>query len=222
MAEQLIFDWPTGVALGEEDFFTSPANANAYAMIMAPQSWPEGKLVLVGEAGAGKSHLARVFAQAHEALTVQAFDLPEDLQAHTAVVVEDADRLPRGREETLFHLHNNLRAARLPLLLTARTPPSRWALTLPDLASRMQAASIATIDTPDDALLQALLMKLFADRQLAPAPTVFAYLLPRMERSFAAAQDVVARLDAAALATQSPVTRNLARDVLDNLASEDE
>ena len=220
MAEQLIFDWPTGVALGDEDFFVAGPNAQAYAMIANPDGWPEGKLVLVGPEGAGKSHLARVFAAARGARVLTAQDLASgtDPNMDCPAVIEDADRLTAGAEEALFHLHNNLRAARLPLLLTARTPPARWTVGLADLASRLQATAIARIADPDDALLEAVLMKHFADRQLPVKPTLIAYLLPRIERSFAAAADIVASLDAEALRQGKPVGRGLAARLLDNPA----
>lgn len=215
MAQQLIFDWPTGVALAAEDFFVSPANAQAYAMVMAPESWPEGKLCLVGPTGSGKSHLARVFQAQSGAVIISARDVT-DLPPPTApVVVEDMQHLVPTAEEAMFHLHNNLRAARLPLLMTAQTPPARWGTTLPDLASRMQATTPAAISDPDDALLQALIMKLFADRQIMPPPTLVDYLALRIERSFAAAASIVADLDAEALRRKKPMTRAMAADLLD-------
>ncbi len=216
MAEQLSFDWPTGVALGPEDFFVAPANAQAFAMVSAPDGWPEHKLCLTGPTGAGKSHLARVFAIATGAKIINASDVVMGPPPATPIVVEDMQTLPRCAEEAMFHLHNNLRAARLPLLMTARTPPARWDIALPDLASRMQAAALVAIDDPDDALLQALIMKLFADRQISPPPTLVSYLAPRIERSFAAAANIVALLDAEALRQQRPISRKLAAALLDN------
>ena len=215
MARQLTFDWPTGVALGAEDFFVADANRTAYDMLAEPARWPLGKLVLTGPEGSGKSHLARVFAASRDAVVLHADALPADRHPQTATVVEDMDRLPRASEEAMFHLHNHLAAHRLPLLMTARSLPGRWPIALPDLASRMQATTPAAIDAPDDALLQALLMKLFADRQLTLAPDVAAYLMPRIERSFAGAQRIVADLDAAALAEKRAITVRLAAQVLD-------
>ena len=218
MAHQLTFDWPVGVALGDEDFFVAAPNREAYAMVGAPAAWPQGKLVLTGPEGSGKSHLARVLAARADARIVAAGDLPDDLRRDGAVVVEDADRLPRAREEALFHLHNHMVAHRLPLLLTARSLPARWDVALPDLASRMQATTPASIAAPDDALLQAVLMKLFADRQILPPPGVVSYLAARIERSFAAAQRIVAALDAMALQHKRAITVKLAAQVLDSPA----
>ncbi|MEL6643854.1 MAG: DnaA/Hda family protein [Pseudomonadota bacterium] len=224
MARQLTFDLPTRAALGREDFFVSPANALALATVDDWAQWPMGKLVLVGPHGAGKTHLAHVWAQAAGARIVAAAelggtDLPA-LASGGAVAVEDADAGPFA-EDALFHLHNLLQQAGGALLITATRPPKQWSLTLPDLASRMQAAMTATLDPPDDALLQAVLVKLFDDRQLAVGAEVTEYLAKRMERSFEAAQQIVSALDDAGLAEGRAITRRLAGEVLDKLGGAD-
>lgn len=221
MAEQLTFEWPVGVALGAADFFVSAANAQAYAMLQAPANWPERKLIVTGPAGAGKSHLARVFEAQMDAIVLSATALPDTLPpAAINIVVEDMDQLRPAANEFMFHLHNHLRNTGGHLLMTARTPPSRWPLTLPDLASRMQATTMIAIDDPDDALLSALIMKLLADRQIMPPASLVSYLVPRIERSFAAAADVVTRLDAESMAQGRPLNRALAAGLLDKARHE--
>lgn len=216
MADQLAFDWPTGVALGPDDFFVSEANAQAFAMVNAPYTWPESKLVVTGPSGSGKSHLAGVFASHNDAEVVHACDITADFTTDAeAIVIEDMQTLPAASEEAVFHLHNNLRAKGGILLMTADAPPSRWPIALPDLASRMQATTITTIAAPDDALLSALIMKLFADRQISPKPDLVRYLSTRIERSYAAASKIVAALDAAALAQGRKINKALAGDLLD-------
>ena len=222
---QLAFDLPVRVALGREDYFVSPANALAVAALEGWRGWPLGKMVLVGPAGAGKTHLAHVWASETDAAILPGADLAQaDIAAMAgrAVVVEDAARHTPDTEAALFHLHNHLAQSGGALLLTADRPPRDWGLTLPDLASRVQAAAVTRLPGPDDALLAAVLVKQFTDRQLAVSPTLIPYLVQRMDRSFAAARDLVAALDARALALGRPVTRALAADLLgDGLISED-
>lgn len=129
-------------------------------------------------------------------------------------MVEDADQIGQA-EAQLFHLHNLVTSTGGALLLTAATPPRDWGLQLPDLLSRLQAAPIARLEAPDEGLLSAVLIKLFADRQLAVAPNLIPYLVSRMPRSVGAARALVAALDAAALALGRPVTRALAAEILE-------
>ena len=218
MSWQLAFDLPSGEAFRRADFFASPANAQALAAVEAWQDWPGGKLVLVGPAGAGKTHLAHIWADLAGAEVIRASKLVEhDLHdlAQGPVAVEDADVIAGDREAevALFHLHNLLGGR--GLLVTAASPPRDWGLGLPDLLSRMQAAGVAQLQPPDDMLLSAVLIKLFADRQIVVPPNLIGYLVSRMDRSIAAAREWVKFLDARALAQGRPVTRALAAEVLD-------
>lgn len=221
VARQLPLDLPVRAARGRCAFFVAPANALAVARIEAWRDWPAGKLALVGPEGAGKTHLVQVWTDLAGAAVLDAAGLtgtdPAGLAARHAVAVEDVDRIAgdAGAETVLLHLHNLLAAAGGRLLLTARTAPGAWRMRLPDLASRMQATATARLDPPDDALLAAVLVKLFADRQLAVPPALIPYLVTHMERSFAAAADTVAAIDREALATGRPPGIKLAREVLD-------
>ncbi len=218
MSRQLALNLPVQPALARSDFMVSPANAQALAMIDTPALWPQGKLLLVGPEGAGKSHLAQVFAHDRQAEVLLADRIRPPFAEAAAVVVEDAERVAGdpAAEEALFHLHNHVLQRGGLLLLTARHNPAAWGLRLPDLLSRMQATATATLQAPDDALLAAVLVKHFADRQLRVSPALIPWLVPRMERSLAAARDLAAALDARALAEGGPVTRTLAADLLDS------
>ena len=220
MHRQLSFDLPVRAALGREDFFVAPANAMAVALIEGWRDWPGRKLVLEGPKGAGKTHLAHAWAQAAGARIVKAralagADIPD--LASGPVAVEDVPLIAgdTAAENALFHLHNLTLAEGHSLLLTADRPAAHWGLTLPDLASRMQGTQATRLEAPDDRLLTALLAKLFADRQLIPTPDTIPYLVTRMDRSFDSARQLVAALDAAALAQGRPINRKLAADVME-------
>lgn len=215
MIRQLAFDLPSAEAMTRDHFFVAPSNAVALQTVEHWHDWPGRKLLIVGPEGAGKSHLAHIWTVLADAVILQAGELgATDIAALSgrAVLVEDADRVA-GAEAPLFHLHN-LVTSTGALLLTARTPPRDWGLQLPDLKSRMQATAIAQLDGPDDALLSAVLVKLFADRQVAVPANLIPYLVSRMPRSIGAARALVAALDARALAEARPITRALAAEIL--------
>ncbi|TMV92664.1 chromosomal replication initiator DnaA [Thioclava sp. BHET1] len=223
MAKQLIFPLPIRSAQGREDFFIAPANALALSTLDAPQTWPNGRMILIGPEGAGKTHLAAIWAQEQGAEPLAARDLSDDdaprLAAQRVAVIENAHQIggDRVRETALFHLHNLMQAEGGRLLLTARTPPRDWGVTLPDLISRMEASATVRITPPDDALLAAVLVKLFNDRQLMVSPVLIDWLVTRMDRSLATARRLVAALDDRALSEQRAITRPLAAQVLDSL-----
>jgi chromosomal replication initiation ATPase DnaA len=218
MPEQLAFDLPVRTSRTRGDFFVSDVNRNAVARLDAPETWPGGKLALTGPKGAGKTHLAHIWSEEHRALLLSPDDLVgADLAGiDTAVAVEIETPLTASAEECLFHLHNHMASSGLPLLIVARAAPARWPLALPDLKSRMAATDVVAIDKPDDALLAAVLLKLFTDRQLKISPNLIDWMVRRIGRSFADAQAAVAKIDTAALAAKKPVTRYLARRILDN------
>lgn len=208
--------------LTRDDFLAGPSNAAALAMIESWPDWPNRVMALAGPGGSGKSHLAAIWAAQSgarflSARALQETHLPAAL-ATGALVIEDIaeDGLD---ERALFHLLNLARQDDAWLLLTARTPPTQWKLGLADLASRLRAVPCSTLAAPDDALLRAVIVKLFADRQLAVDEALVGYLASRIERSFAAARAAVALLDQEALRRKRPVNRALAADLLRDTAS---
>ena len=206
MARQLVLDLPFRAAMGRSDFFVSDANAAAVAGVEAWRDWPLSKMVLVGPAGSGKTHLTHVFCDQSGARLIAARDIgafnPTDVAETQAIAIEDADQIAgaHAAQEALFHLHNACAQRNVALLVTARSAPARWGLSLPDLDSRMQQAGQLTLAAPDDQLIAAVLVKLAAYRQMALTPALLGYILPRIERSLAQARDFIARLDAEALA----------------------
>jgi chromosomal replication initiation ATPase DnaA len=200
-----------------EDFLPGTSNAASLRLIEAWPDWPGRMLLLVGPEGSGKSHLASIWADASGARLVAAHALQEGRVPATlgtgAVVVED---MAPGRfdERALLHLLNLARETGCFALFTARSAPSGWTLAITDLASRLRALPSVAVKAPDDHLLRALLVKLFTDRQIAVDEPLIGYLVSRIERSFAAARNVVRQLDTEALRRKRPLTKTLAAEIL--------
>ena len=213
---QLALALPHAESFAREDFLTGAPNAAALALVERWPDWPDRALALIGPEGAGKSHLAAIWAEIAGARRIAARALGEtDLIAALAtgaLVIEDAP--VRLDERALFHLLNLIREEAAFLLITAQAAPARWRVTLPDLGSRLRAIPTVALSAPDDALLRAVLVKLFADRQLAVDGNLVSFLATRIERSFAAARAAVDALDREALRLKRPVTRALAAELL--------
>jgi chromosomal replication initiation ATPase DnaA len=203
-------------ALSRSDFLVGDANREAITLVDRWPDWPADVAVVTGPAGSGKTHLVEIWRARSGAAVVPGRSVNRrDVDGLLAgpLAVEDLDAGPVD-EPAMFHLINLARERRRSLVITTRTPPAALALSLPDLASRLRAAHLVALGVPDDDLLRRVLVKLFADRQLAVDRTVIDYIVVRMERSLAAANVVVEALDRAALAEGKGVTRALAAAVL--------
>ena len=225
MSRQLILDLDVPPGLSRADLLVADANRDALAMLDDTARWPQGRLLLVGPEGAGKSHIASFWTQEHRAVQLSAQDLEQPAadglaQQDGALVVEDCDRIGGlgEAERALFHLWNLCPQRNCLLLLTARTAPRDWRLVLPDLRSRADSLAQVRLGLPDQALLAAVLVKLFADRQLEVRPGLIDWLALRMDRDLGLARHLVDALDRQALAEGRAVTRAMAATLLDGQA----
>ncbi len=220
MSQQLALDLEYRPALGADDFLLAACNRDAVAWLDRWPDWPAPALTIHGPAGCGKTHMAQVWRARSGARIVG--DITGNGTFAALNVAESdggcwvVDDLAAGFEEREFlHFFNMVAERGGHILIAARTAPARWPIALPDLRSRLVAAPAVAIGRPDDGLIGAVLVKLFADRQLHVGAEVLSYMLARMERSFAAAHGLVAALDRHALATRRRVTIPLARDVME-------
>jgi chromosomal replication initiation ATPase DnaA len=206
-------------ALAAEDFLVTPCNELAVAWLNRWPDWPAPALVLTGPAGAGKSHLAAIWAGRTGAKPVMPgakVDLDRAVPPGACLLIDLQTMLhpEPDAEAPWFHLLNLLKERRAHALIVAREPAARWPVRLPDLASRLAALPQVDILAPDETLLAALLVKHLADLGALVDPPVIRYLVPRIERSFLAVSDLAKALNRAALAAQKPITVALARTIL--------
>ena len=217
-AEQLTLAFDHRPAMSDQDFLVAEGNRSAVQWVDNWPDWPAPALVIHGPAGSGKSHLLQVFQRKANAKIIEHTALNSEalgsFDPAAAYAIDHADQVVD--ENAMLHLYNILASGGGSVLLAARTPVRDWRLKLADLASRLSAAPRAEIGAPDDRLMEAVLVKLFSDRQLRVDANIIQYMLRRMERSLAMAGRLVAAVDAAALTARRDVTMPLVRDVLAN------
>lgn len=184
--------WP--VADAEEDFLISESNRAAFDHLKRWSVWPVMATLLTGPRKSGRSLLGRIFVRKTGG---RLFD---NAESHD--------------EEALFHAWNQAQETRRPLLMIAEAPPPVWQVALPDLRSRLAATPQIAIEPPDDRLIGDLIVKLLGDRGIAIPPELPAFLVPRIERSYVAVQQVVEALDRAALSHHRRMTVAMAKRAL--------
>lgn len=213
---QLPLDLGHRSGFSRDDLVVTAANQDAVAYIERWPDWASPVTILAGPPGSGKSHLAAIWRDRADAAMIDPTAVESPGDERMVALIEHGDS-PRLDQTGLFHLINGVRAAGGSLLITARAFSAAWAVTLPDLASRLKAAATVEIHEPDDALLAGVIAKLFADRQIDVEAHVVQYIARRIERSLATVNAVVERLDQLALQQKSRITRSLAFEVVESL-----
>jgi chromosomal replication initiation ATPase DnaA len=209
MAAQLVLPLEPGNAMTRAEFIVAPGNARALSFLDSFPDWPAPAMALVGPSASGKTHLARIWAERAGATLLDARTLRDDVRG--PAVVENIDSAPTFAHETALFAMLEQGA---PLLLTGRSIPAAWPVSLPDLGSRFQALLAFELGASDEALLMALAVKLFADRQIVVPESVVTHLVRTLERSPAALRDFIQRADAQALAEKKPVNLQLIRGLM--------
>ncbi len=216
---QLVFDLAQNPSYSSEEFLIADCNEVAYAALASWPNWPDRVMLLLGPAGSGKSHLAAIWAARSAAFRLETQGQLESAarpDGAEAALLEDVDRSPVD-EAHLFHLLNSVREAGRWLLLTGRQAPDWWGLKTPDLVSRLRLAPSVLIGPPDLTLMKAVLVKLFADRQMDVDEGVISYASRHCERSLGALRSFVAAVDEASLAAGRRITRPLAISTIEAL-----
>ena len=222
--KQLPLELPHRTALSADSFLISGSNQAAVAFIERWPDWPSPIILIHGPKGAGKTHLIAVWQARSNAECIAGASLADtaiaSLDRAGALAVDDIEQADGNRERQLFHVMNHAREIAATVLLTASRPPSDIDVKTPDLRSRLRAIPSIALGQPDDALLQAVLVKLFADRQILVEPSVLQYLARHMERSAEAALSIVDEIDRRSLADRRRITARLAGEVLAARAAE--
>lgn len=202
MTRQIALPLAAGPGAGPRRIVVGSANAAAIDALAAAQSWPYRTAILFGPPRAGKSLLARWFAE-----------------SHGGAAIDDAETMD---ETALFHRWNRAQEAGQPLLIVCnRAEEEGWTIALPDLASRLGAALRLTIGAPDDAMLAELIALHAEGRGLALGPDASAYLVPRCMRSHLGVERLVAAIDRISLERKQPPTLAIWREALDEIAGSD-
>ena len=220
MSNQLSFSLPKKETLDRDNYFVSQANQGAVSLIEDWINWPSQKLILVGSEGSGKTHLGHLWASEVGATIINATTLMEQQISELSkapVLVEDINEIQRNQpvEIILFHLHNLLHSEGHSLLMTSQILPGRLSFSLKDLQSRIEASTTAKLHPVDDNLLGAILIKMFADRQIYFSDKLLTYVLSRVERSYTAAKLFVEEVDSKAMTESRVIGKKLVRDILE-------
>lgn len=225
---QYLLNFIPNTYMGEEDFLVTACNQTAYKAVKMWPYWQHFALNIFGPKSCGKSHLAQIWISRVQKSLPRPIKIPVIPAQHINMkninkfvnespflVIENLDG--QINEEALFHLYNHYNVPERFILFTSELPPSKLPLKLPDLRSRLNTIPTAEILQPDDAMLTALIAKLFNDRQIIISQEILDYILKHTERSFNFITRLIEEIDDISWTYARAVSIPIVRDALNNL-----
>lgn len=183
MEKQLFFNIEERPSFDVEDFIVSSSNQAAYDYIQKWPEWSSNAVFLVGDSGVGKTHLANIWLKMCDGIKLEKDNIDKDyIKMNRNILIEDFDTTNYNMT-SLFHLINAIKEKDGCILMTSRKKPAVIDISLPDLESRLRAATPISIDEPDDFLLEAIMIKLFSDKKIIIESRVTNYIIQRVNRS---------------------------------------
>lgn len=223
--QQLTLNLENDFSFAPDEYIILPSNQSLVSQLLNEELSQTSPLtILFGAEKSGKTHLAHLWQQhfgaqflADKYLRVEDDNIPElaKVIAQSPIIIDDVDQKIIC-EKTIFHIINLAIQNNQPLLFTSRKPLLLWEVVLPDLLSRLKAAKHIEIPAPDDMLMETILIKTFAEKQLNVPENVIVYILPRIDRSIGAIVRLVNALDKYALQEKKPITRTMVAKMFEN------
>ena len=218
---QLTIEMPKRTALNREDFLVNVRNKVAVDFIdnFYKKSIKLG--ILIGPKGSGKTHLVNVLCKSLEGvnwsfLSSENKNIYDIFNTNDVIIIENINNFhSKQKEEFLFHSINLSKELNKALLLTSSLQVSKLNFKMSDLVSRLEAMNTASIEEPDDTLMEALIIKLFNDRQLLVKPSTVNFLMQRIERSYLGISEIIELIDKVSLSQKKSVSVKLIKTLID-------
>lgn len=217
---QLPLDFNVVKTYFSKDFVVSQSNKEAYDTVMNWPKWPVHGLILYGDDKVGKTHLSHIFRHRAKAVFLQEENLQNldqfsrFIYKGSAFILDDAPRFIDQYQTQLFHFCNILKEKEGYALWTANSPSRRWGIQLRDLSSRLSVFPAIKIFQPEDALLEAILVKKTSELQIDIDQAVFSFILTHTERSAAFLISFLERINRVSLVQKRKVTIPLVKEVM--------
>jgi chromosomal replication initiation ATPase DnaA len=216
--DQLIFKFPFSKKYYEQDFFVSSNNFSAYKLIESWPNWPGKWLNIFGQAGCGKTHLAKILEKKIDKIKLIEAEninnkIVEDLNSLDCLII---DNFNNNIDEKLFYsIFNQSKQLENYILINSITSIKDLKINLEDLKSRIRSFLFIGIELPTDDLLKVIISKTLSDNQININPKISDFIINNVERSYDKMFKFLKDLDELSLSTGKSININLIKKVLD-------
>jgi len=216
--EQLIFKFPFSKKYYEQDFFVSSNNFSAYKLIESWPNWPGKWLNIFGQAGSGKTHLAKILEKKIDKFKLIEAEnvnnkIVEGLNSLDCLIIDNFDN--NIDEKLLYSIFNQSKQLENYILINSITSIKDLKINLEDLKSRVRSFLFIGIELPTDDLLKVIISKTLSDNQININPKISDFIINNVERSYDKMFKFLKDLDELSLSTGKSININLIKKVLD-------
>ena len=216
--DQLVFKFPFSKKYYEQDFFVSSNNFSAYKLIESWPTWPGKWLNIFGDAGSGKTHLAKILEKKISKIRVVDAknindDVINDLNKFDCLIIENFNN--NIDEKLLYSLLNQSKQLENYILINSSLSIQNINFNLKDLKSRISSFLFIGIELPTDDLLKVIISKTLSDKQISINPKISDFIINNVERSYEKMFKFLKDVDEMSLSTGKSININLIKKVLD-------
>ncbi len=213
---QLLLDFDIKTNFNDHDYYVSASNYFAFNLIDKWPKWEKRILNISGEKFSGKTHLANIFKSKTSALFLNENQINDEvfkkIKLHESIII---DGFTNTIDEKLtYSILNLIDQDSKYLLIISATPLSEINFDLPDLTSRSKNLLHAKIESPDDDLIFAIILKNFSDRQIKLEKKIIEFIINRIDRSYSKISDFIYKIDELSLKKKKPINLKTIREIL--------
>ena len=213
---QLILDLDYKKNFNEHDFYVSKSNYFAFNIIDSWPRWEKKILNICGEKYSGKSHLANIFKLKSKAIYIDSNKITNQIlkkiKLYECIIIDDLKE--KCDEKIIYSIFNLIDQDGKYLLINSVKPLNKFNFKLPDMKSRSKNCLVANIDSPDDELIYALILKNFSDRQIKLEKKIIEFIINRIDRSYGKIYDFIYKIDELSLKKKKPINLKTIKEIL--------
>ena len=194
---QLLFKFNQKKNFNYDDFYVGKSNFYAFKLIEKWPNWEKNIINICGEKFSGKTHLTNIFLKKNKGKKINASELDnnklKEFKIYENIIIDDFDKF--SDENLLYSLFNLVDSDNKYLIINSIKPISQINFKLNDLKSRSKNCIIAKIDSPDDDLMFAIILKNFSDRQIEIDKKLIDFIIKRIDRSYGKIYEFIYKID---------------------------
>ena len=213
---QLLFELDHKKNFNEHDFYVSKSNFYAYTIIDKWPKWEKKILNIFGEKFSGKTHLANIFKSKTNALLINASKIDEEIfkkiKLFENIIIDDFEK--NYDEKLIYSIFNLADQDNKYMLINSLIPINEIEFKLPDMISRSKNCLSAKIESPDDDLIFAIILKNFSDRQIKIEKKIIEFIINRIDRSYSKIYEFIYKVDELSLKKKKPINLKTIKEIL--------